>query len=50
MKLGPFGLRAGYRATYLNDQGRLDPEATSTGTSPYVGWRCSAERQAGGSA
>ncbi|WP_375766417.1 hypothetical protein NR798_32645 [Archangium gephyra] len=40
LKLGPVRMRGGYRATYLDDQGRLDPYGVPTRdlfTGPYVG-------------
>ncbi|AKJ05545.1 hypothetical protein ATI61_102606 [Archangium gephyra] len=40
LELGPVRLRGGYRATYLDDQGRLDPDGIPTRdlfTGPYVG-------------
>jgi hypothetical protein len=40
LELGPVRLRGGYRATYLDDQGRLDPHGIPTRdlfTGPYVG-------------
>lgn len=40
LELGPVRVRGGYRAVYLDDQGRLDPDGIPTRdlfTGPYVG-------------